>query len=178
MKLTGDINIDFVISSTPKILEVKDMSEWVYAENKPAYISIILPGSKKFKNFTFAKHQRNAFNSHNLGISCLSGDCKEEVYLNLPDGIYTICVKSSYQDLSKTNYYLKTDLFEIDFAKTMIKYGFEIKTDEFLNYMLIIEGILKVAKSNAKLGDFSKAQRFFNQAKDMLKKYSDCKNCF
>lgn len=178
MQTVGNINIDFTISSTPKVLEVKDMSEWVYAENKPAYISVILPGSKKFKNFTFAKYQRNAFNSHNLGISCLSGDCKKEVYLDLPDGIYTICVKSSYQDLDKTNYYLKTDLFEIEFAKTIIKYGIEIKDEDFINHMVQIQGVITVAKSHAMLGDFSNAQRFFTQAKDMLKKYSDCKNCF
>lgn len=178
MQTVGNINIDFIISSTPKVLEVKDMSEWVYAENKPAYISVILPGSKKFKNFAFAKHQRNAFNSHNLGISCLSGDCKKELYLDLPDGIYTICVKSSYQDLDKTNYYLKTDLFEIEFAKAMIKYGIEIKEESFLDHMVQTEGVLVVAKSHAMLGDFSNAQRFFTQAKDMLKKYSDCKNCF
>lgn len=178
MDIVGNINIDFRVSSTPRLIVVEDFSDWIYAENSPAYITITLPGSKKHKNFTFAKHQRNAFNSHNLGISCLTANCKEEKYLDLEDGIYTICLKSSYQDIDKTEYYLKTDLFEIDFAKTMIKYGFDIKTDDFLNYMLMIEGILKVAKSNAKLGDFSKAQRFFNQAKDMLKKYSDCKNCF
>jgi hypothetical protein len=174
MEKVGKINIDFNVYSTVKNLKVEDNSEWVYAEKKKSYISIIIPGSKKEINFTFEKKRRNVFNSHNLGLSCLKGDCTEEVYVDLPDGIYTITVKSAYIDIQKTSFYLKTDLFERELAKTAIRYGIEYqRKDEFLKVIVKIQGLLFVAKSHAFWGDFHKSQNFFNEAKDVLNKLND-----
>jgi len=180
MEQIGNINIEFdIFSHSTKRLLVGDMSDWVYAENKPSYILITIPGSKKTKNFTFKKHNLNVFNSHNLGLSCLSGDCKEEVYVDLPDGIYTINVKSSYQDIENIKFYLKTDLFELEFDKVLVKHGFEYSKEDklFLDFMMEIKGILTVAKAHAKLGDFVKASRFFEEARKMLNEYVECKDC-
>jgi hypothetical protein len=44
--------------------------------------------------------------------------------------------------------------------------------------MVEIKGILEVAKSHAMLGDFVKAQRFFEESKKMLNAYVECVNCF
>lgn len=180
MEKIGNINIDFdIFSLSPKNLIVGDASDWIYAKNKPSYITVTLPGSSKSKNFTFKKSNLNRFNSHNLGLSCLSGDCTEEVYINLPDGIYTICVKSSYEGIENTKFFLKTDLFEQEFNKVIIKedlYSSDQKTD-FLLYMMEIQGILRVAKAWASEGDFVKANRHFQHSKEMLSKYLDCKNC-
>lgn len=176
----GTINIDFdILSNSPKELLIYDLSDWVYSENLPSYVSIVLPGSSKAKTFSFTKNRINAFNSHNLGISCLKGDCTEEVYVDLPDGIYTICVKSSYEGIEATKFYLKTDRFEIEKAKVAIKFGFEYSRNnrEFIEAMLDIEWLLVVAKSHAKLGDFVKAQQFFIEASNILRKYADCKDC-
>lgn len=180
MDIIGNIVIDFdIFSHTTKRLIVGDVSDWIYAQNKPSYISITLPGSKKSKTFPFKKHNLNVFNSHNLGLSCLSGDCKKEEYVDLPDGIYTVNVKSSYQDIENTKFFLKTDIFELEFAKVLVKYGFEYLENNtlFLNKMMELKGILTVSKSHAKLGDFAKAQRFFDEARKMLKEYMDCKDC-
>ena len=46
--------------------------------------------------------------------------------------------------------------------------------DDFLYYMVKTEGILKVAKAHAMLGDFIKAQRYFEQATNRLNKYIEC----
>lgn len=176
----GQIKIDFdIFSYTPQNLSIGDLSDWLYAENKPSYITITLPGSKKQINHAFKKKALNSFNSHNLGLSCLRGDCTEEVYVDLPDGIYTICVKSGFEGIENSKFYLKTDRFELEYAKVMVKYGFEFRKEdvEFLNYMSFTQSILTVAKSHAKLGDFVKAQRFFDQARKLLKKYVDCKDC-
>lgn len=180
METVGNININFsIFSDDAKHITVCDLSDWVYAENQPSYITIQVPGSKKTKNFTFVKGKLNIFNSHNLGFSCLQGDCTEEQYVELPDGIYTVCVKSNYQGIETTKSYLKTDIFEVGFSKVMIKYGFEYKEEgkDFLLYMMNIKGIMEVAKSHAMLGDFVKAQRFFCEAEKLLEKYVDCKNC-
>jgi hypothetical protein len=180
MEQVGNIIIDFnVTSSRPSDLIVADTSEWIYAENLPAFIIIQMPGSTKKKTFPFKKHAWNRFNSHVLGLSCLKNDCKDEVYINLPDGIYTICLKSGYEDIENTKFYLKTDLFKQEFAKTMIKYGLDYKEGdkEFLCDMVQIKGTLEVAESHAYNGDFVKAQRFFEKAKSMLKRKSDCTNC-
>lgn len=175
MQQIGNINIKFdVFSDDPQHLIVGDLSDWVYAEEQPSYISILLPGSSKPIAFNFNKKKLNIFNSHNLGLSCLSGDCTEEQYVDLPDGIYRICVKSSFDNIEKEKFYLKTDLFELESAKVLVKYGMDDFKDDFLYYMVKTEGILKVAKAHAMLGDFIKAQRYFEQATNRLNKYIEC----
>lgn len=168
------INLDFYVLETgsPKIISIYDNSDWEYAEALPAYIAIKIPGSKKEKSFSFLKGGINTLNSHNLGLSCLKGDCKEEEYVDIPDGIYTITVKSGYEGLDNTKFYLKTDRFFIEYAKVLIKYGFEYNKDEpFIHYMTKIKFLVDVAKSHAITGDFVKAQRFFEEAKQLLKNY-------
>lgn len=178
MDTVGNININFrVFSDSPQEITIADFSEWIYAEDKPAFLEITMPGSSKVKTFSFNKRQFNGYNSNNLGLSCLTADCKEEKYTDLPDGIYTISLLSSYENQSKLKYYLKTDRYEIEFSKVMIKYGLEITTPDFLRYMVETDGILKVAKSHTMLGDFTKAQKFFEEAKSRLNKYNECQNC-
>ena len=122
MEQVGTINIDFsIFSESPLYINVADLSDWVYAENLPSYILINVPGSKKPKTFTFNKGRINVFNSHNLGMTCLKADCGDEEYIDLPDGIYTICIKSSYENIENSKFYLKTERFEIEYAKVMIK---------------------------------------------------------
>ena len=99
MEQIGQINVDFDIMSTrPKNLVVADSSEWIYSQNLPSYVLIQMPGSSKKKTFPFKKNALNRFNSHLLGLSCFKDDCGDEVYVSLPDGIYTICVKSGYRN--------------------------------------------------------------------------------
>ena len=170
----GNININFsIFSDDPNYLQIMDLSSWLYAKGLPAYISILVPGSKKSKNYTFAKEKISTFNSHNLGLSCLKGDCTEEEYVDLPDGIYTICVKSGYEDIENSKFYLKTDRFEVEMAKVMIKDGLEYDK-EFVLKMTKIRFLLDVAKSHALMGDFVKAQRFFEESKGLLKTYIEC----
>ena len=176
----GQISIDFDIMSTrPKNLVVADSSEWIYSQNLPSYVLIQMPGSSKKKTFPFKKNALNRFNSHLLGLSCFRDDCGDEVFLDLPDGIYTICVKSGYEGIENTKFYLKTDLFKQEFAKVMVKYDLEYKDEgkAFLEEMMFIKGIVSVAEAHAHQGDFVKAQRFFEQAKKLLNKRVECNNC-
>jgi hypothetical protein len=168
------INLDFYILETgsPKIISIYDNSDWEYAEDLPSYLIIKIPGSKKDKTFSYKKGAINTLNSHNLGLSCLKGNCTEEVYVDLPDGIYTITVKSGFENIETTKFYLKTDRFFIEYAKVLIKYGFEYNKEEtFINYMTKIKFLVEVAKSHAILGDFVNAQRYFEETKQMLKNY-------
>ena len=54
----------------------------------------------------------------------------------------------------------------------MVKYDLEYKDEgkAFLEEMMFIKGIVSVAEAHAHQGDFVKAQRFFEQAKKLLKK--------
>ena len=174
----GKININFsTFSNSPLHLVVEDFSTWVYAEQLPAYVLITVPGSKKPKTYTFKKFKRNIFNSHNLGLSCLSGDCTEEHYVDLPDGLYTICLKSGYENIEDTHYYLKTDRFEVEYNKVLVKYGIDGVDQNFINLMVKIKYVLDVAKSHAMLGDFVKSDRYFQESKKLLKRFVECKNC-
>lgn len=175
------IRVDFQVIETydPKFLLVGDTSDWAYASKKPSYILITLPGSSKAHKFTFKKKGLNWFNSNNFGITCLKDDCNDQTYVDLPDGIYTICVKSFYEGIEKSRYYLKTDRFEIEFRKTIIKNDLEydVKDKEFRDAMFQILWMLRTAKDWAAEGDFVRADRFFTEAKKLLTNYTDCKSC-
>lgn len=171
------IVIDFDIMSTrPKNLIVADCSDWKDSATLPSYVLITMPGSNKPKTYPFKKEALNRFNSNLLGLTCI-GDDNE--YIDLPDGIYTICLKSGYVDVENSKFYLKTDLFKQDLAKIMIKFGLEYtdSNKEFLEDMLFIKGLVSVAEAHAHQGDFVKAQRFFNEAKQKLRKRIECKDC-
>ena len=181
MELIGELIVDFdVISSTTKTLWIGDNSDWVYAEELDAYIYITLPGSRKPMEYLFEKNQVCTYNSHNLGITCPTNTCGNEVpYTDLPDGIYTITLKSGYTGFEKTRYYLKTDKTELNLSKIIISNGLEyVKSDkQFREVVYDIDWMIKVAKSFAKVGDFKKADEAFRQATSDINKISDCKNC-
>lgn len=174
MEVVGQINIDFQVFETgnAKILSIADISKWLYAENKPSYISIKLPGSSKYKTLAFKKFAINNFNSHTLGISCLKGDCTEETYVDLPDGIYTIKVLSGYEDIYKERYYLKTDVIDLEIAKSLTLIGFDYTTETAKKIAPFkkIDDFLTVAKSWTKLGDFVKADAYFQEAVTLFNK--------
>jgi hypothetical protein len=178
MSTIGNINILFnIYSNEPTNLIVDDYSDWVYANELPSYIQITIPGSSTPKNFIFVKDKRNVFNSHNLGLSCLQGDCSGENYTDLPDGIYTIKVKSSFDNIEKTKYYLKTDRFEVEYGKVLILYGTDKVQLDFMKSMIKIKYTLEVAKANAEDGNFIDANKYFQEASKILKRFVDCKNC-
>jgi len=174
MEIVGQIKIDFEVFETgnPKILSVADYSDWLYAENKPSYISIKLPGSSKYKTLSFKKWAVNNFNSHNLGISCLKGNCIKETYVNLPDGIYTIKLLSGYEDIEKERYYLKTDVIDLEIAKALSLIGMDF-TDQTAKQIKPFEKIkdwLQASKDETKKGDFVKADRYFQEANSLFDK--------
>ena len=173
-----NLNINFdVFANSPLYLAIMDLSDWEYAENLPAYIQITTPGSKKPKSYTFKKFKTNVFNSHNLGLTCFTNDCTGQDYSEIPDGIYCIKVLSSYQDISQTKYYLKTDRFNIEYQKVLLKYGVDNADQNFINYMAKVKYVLEVAKAHTMNGNFVEANRYFNESKKLLKKYVECKNC-
>lgn len=171
------IKIDFQVleSRNPQFLMVGDLSEWEYAENLPAYILITLPGSSNPITYSWKKDAINSFNSNNLGLSCLV-ECGEQKYVDLPDGIYTICLKSGFEEIEKVHYYLKTDRFEVELSKVIIANGLEYDPQDksFREYIFEVKWFLLEAQSRAHIGDFSGAQNYFTEAQKMLKKYKDC----
>lgn len=175
------IKIEFQVleSKNPQFLMVGDLSIWEYAENLPSYLLVTLPGSSKPLTFTWKKDAINSFNSNNLGLSCLV-ECDEQKYVDLPDGIYTLCLKSGFEEIEKKHYYLKTDRFELELSKVIVDNGLEYNPadKEFRERIFEIKWYLLEAKSRAHVGDFTEASRYFEDAQKKLRKYSQCKDCF
>lgn len=169
---SNKVIVEFQVIDTenPKFLMVGDLSNWATAENKTAYIQITLPGSRKFKTFIFRKHHTSTFNSHNLGISCLTNNCNDQDYVELPDGMYKICVKSGIEGIEESKYYLKTDKLEQDLGKIIIKNGLEYSRDDedFIEKAFKIKWKLWTAKENTKFGHHLKGSRDYEEAKSML----------
>ena len=174
------IKIDFqtLESKNPQFLLIADLSVWEYAESLPANVLITLPGSTIPLIYSWKKNAINSFNSNNFGISCVVS-CDEQAYIDVPDGIYTITLKSGYEDVERTRYYLKTDRFENQLSKVIIKNGFEYdpKDRNFRDNIFQIKWMLLTAQSLAHQGDFVSAAHNFEEAKKLLNTYIDCKDC-
>ena len=180
MEIIGKINVDFQVinSYDPKVLIVADSSTWLSADNLPSYISITPPGSTQAITHIFQKHRMNIFNSVNLGLTCLT-ECGEQNYVDLNDGIWTINLKSSFEGIEKTRYYLKADRIILKLDKIYIKSGLEYdKNNRQLREDLEdIEFLIRTSEAFCRNGDFFKASRDFSEAEQLLKKYQDCVDC-
>jgi len=174
------IYIDFEVIPTynPKTLVVEDASDWLDADDMPAYISITPPGAKDAINHIFQKRKRNRFNSVNLNMSCLT-ECGEQTRLDLPDGIWTICLQSSYDGLNKKRYYLKTDRFRLELDKVYVRLNgvYDSEDEPIRKDLRKLEFLLRTAEAFTRDGDFYKASRDFSEAQKLLEKHKECKNC-
>jgi hypothetical protein len=172
MPEVGRPQIRFQISSgEPEALYVADFSNWLTLTNRPAVISITLPGSSNAITYAFNKRRINEFNSNTLYQNC--GDCD---FTPLPDGIYKVTVTST-SPYELTKYYLKTDEIRLDLDKLYIELGIDYnaaKKDE-IEQLQKIEFFLKSAEANTRRGDLARAQRDFQYVQDLMTK--NCKSC-
>lgn len=170
--------IDFIVFTAydPKVLLVSDNSNWLHIENEPAIIEITFPGSTKPLVFNFQKNAVNSFNSHNLQLTCLTGNCDGEDYIDLPDGIYTITVKGSPDTFNATKYHLKTDRFQIAMDQLLVQMGFDYNPRKAPQRKKIdeVSFLKKVAEAHIRRQDVGKAKTFFDQAQQELKRLQDC----
>lgn len=177
--MIGTVKVDFTVipDFSPDTLVVGDMSVWAVAENQQSTILITPPGSTKAIANTFIKYKLNIFNSENLGLSCLTPDGSHN-YVNLPDGIWTINLQSSLEDLEKTRYYLKADKFRMDLDKIYIRSGLEYDRNnkKFRDDLKDIEFLTRTAAAHTRNGDFYKADRDFSEARRLLDKFQTSKN--
>lgn len=176
----GKIIINFTIipDYDPTTLIVGDLSDWKGAENLPATICITPPGSTKSINNTFQKHRLNIFNSVNLGLQCIK-ECEEQDYADLQDGVWTLVLKSGYEGLEKTVYYLKTDRFQLELDKIYVRAGldFDKNQKQFREDLQDLHFLINAAHAQIRIGDHAKAHRDFTESQLILKKYIDCKDC-
>ena len=179
MELIGKITIGFYVFSEydPKVLLVGDNSNWLHIEDKPAIIEIIMPGASKPIIFNYLKGGINSFNSHNLKISCLKGDCTEEEYVDLPDGIYTITVKGSPSTFYKMKYHLKTDRLQGVIDKSLIDLGFYFDEDKIRDRdeLLTVQVLLMQAEAYIRREDVYNAKKYYDLAKKGIEKIEACK---
>ena len=170
--------IDFHVFSVgdPKILTVVDNSNWLHIESEPSIIEITFPGSTKPLVFNFLKSSVNSFNSHTLLLTCLTGNCTEETYIDLPDGIYTITVKGSPDTFQTTKYHLKTDRFQIKYDQTLIEIGFDYHIEKAAQRKKLeeVEFLRKVAQAHIRREDVGSAKRFFDLANEQLGRLIEC----
>lgn len=176
----GNINIDFKVLSPldPSILMIADNSDWFSVENMQSTISITPPGSTKAITNTFAKHKLNTFNSINLGLSCLK-ECGEQQYTDLNDGIWKIVLKSTFEGLEKTRYYLKTDRYMVEWYKEWINIGLTYNKAESLKYDALMDARkhLITAKAHTVDGNFTYANMEFQEAQKKFNELRKCKDC-
>ena len=174
------INIDFVVINTEdtKILLIGDKSQWGVAENQPAYIKLLPPGSTNWITTSFAKKKINIFDSINLGFDCLVESCEPQTPTDLMDGVWEICLQSSYEGIEKKRYFLKDDSLRLQLDELYIRQGLDYDPhSDLIRDAEKVEFFLNVAKASIKKGDHVKAKRAYDEAVKTLEKYNDCKDC-
>lgn len=181
--MVGEIKIDFTVDSAglnAEVIRVIDNSEWFSAEDMQATIYIFPPGSSRAITHVFAKNKINTYNSVNLQLSCLSTDCTEQQYSSLSDGIWKVNVKSAYEGLEKTRYYLKTDRFRIEWYKEWINTGLDYTDTKNARYDALNDSKKHLTSAEAFMldGDFTKANREFQEAQKKFNALRKCKDCF
>ena len=178
MSIVGTINVDFFVFTLydPKYLIVSDNSSWYHIEDKPAIIEITIPGSSRVITFSFLKNAVNTFNSNNLRITCLSGDCEGQEYSELPDGIYTITVKGSPDSYYKTKYHLKTDRINQRIDKLLIDLGFEYDQHKkrLRDSILDVQVQLMIAEAYIRKEDINSAKLYYDTAYAEVTKIESC----
>lgn len=173
-----DLSFQVIDSGDPKTLLVADFSAWKVIKELPAYIEITLPGARKPITRVFNKEKINGFNSLSLGTSN-HVDCETNT-VDLPDGIYSICIKGG-KDGQHTfhRYYLKKDKFQNCLDKAWMKLGLEysVFNEELRKSLLVIEGLIRAASAATRQGFIPKAQDFFRLAQSRIEAYKECKDC-
>lgn len=180
MSKIGNIELNFQVldSGDPKMLLIADYSSWKVIKELPAFIEITLPGRRKPVISTFSKERINGFNSLSLEVSC-HVDC-EENFVDLPDGIYEICLRGGKDGERKFHrYYLKKDKFQQELDKAWVKLGLEysIFDKDLRNALLVIEGLIKAASAATRQGKIPQANDFFKLAQSRIEAYKECKDC-
>lgn len=179
--IVGQVKIDFEVIPTYEIytLIVADESEWKYLINNESTIGIKVPNSSKEILHSFKKKALNIFNSNLLGVSCVR-ECEDQEYVPIPDGLYTITLYSSSEFERKTRLYFKTDSLQLEVDKAFIKLGmqYDKNNDEVIKDLLKIEFFIDQVHSATRLEEQVVAQRNYEIAQDLMKKYTGCTGCF
>jgi hypothetical protein len=177
----GKVTIDFKIlpALDTKVIMVADNSDWFSAENLQSTILVTPPGSIKAITNVFSKHKINTFNSSNLGLNCVT-ECGEQKYIDLSDGIWKICVKSGYENIEKTRYFLKTDRFMLEWYKEWITTGLTYTDVKNPKYDALMDSKKHITSAEAYTlgGDYTSASREFREAQKKLNEVRKCKNCY
>ena len=176
-----DIKIDFNVIETDnhKTLLVADNSNWSVIESEPSIIEITLPGMRNPVVNYFDKKSINNFNSVNLNLSCVGGGCDELEWTELPDGVYTICVKGSPSKFQETKNYFRTNKIRERFDLLIINsnIGCEGSSKVDFKEILDIDMLIKSTEANTRFGDINSASKDYQLASKMLDKYSKCNDC-
>lgn len=179
--MSTDLSIrpNFIILNEvdPTNIAVADISSWGIAENQPAYLSIIPPGSTIPIVLNFIKHNIMFLTSVNLGLSAVE-ECKDQKLEDLFDGVWEICLKSNYEGIYKRRFYLKTDSLRVEMDKLYIKEGISYNPNsKVVKALKKAEWALDVAHAQIRDGNKPKAMQAFEIAEKEVKKYKYCKDC-
>lgn len=178
-KTYDEIVIDFQVLPTqdPRILSVYDLSTWGHIADKPAVIEIYTPAEKDPVVLPYTKCAINTFNSVNLYLNC--GDCGKDDKMDLPDGIYEITLKGSPSYFSKSIYYLRTTLTQLELDRIYINLDVLNKNPkkEILQKITDIEMLLRSAEANVKFENIDDAHQMFMEAQKLIEEMRGCLNC-
>lgn len=175
---TSPINLKFHVYSDgdPKKLIVVDESSWGALRDYTSMIYIKIPGFKDELKYYLSKNQVNIFNSITLGLNC-SKSGEPLCFLDLPDGIYDITVKSG--DFYCNKKYLKTDKIQLDIDKVYSRSCLMCNSlsDDLIKHINEAEVMLRGAEANTRLGNFESAHMLIDRVATIVDRASDCKQC-
>jgi len=169
------IDVDFYVGSNPYHLFMTDISEWGVIADSPSIVEITLPGSDKCIVKYWDKGKVNVANSNTLNLTCPT--CTDANKVTLHDGIYKIVVKGSPETYSRTRYYLKTDLLDMEVDKLILSYPKYYKDVDFSKKLTEIEALIRGAEANVRFDNLRLAGLAFQAAQEAVERLGNCKGC-
>lgn len=167
------IDIDFSIHSSPYYLKVVDLSNWGVIKNKPSIVEITLPGFSNPATKFFDKNKLNVFSVNTLNIAY--GDSDQ--LSTLPDGVYKVKVIGSPDKYNREEYYLKTDLFDMEIDKVYIDNIDRIGDATFNEKLIRIEFLKSGAEAHLRADMLEMASMLFEKAQELLTDIINCSTC-
>lgn len=164
------VDIDFdIIEGGSKYLKIDDISIWSNLVNTTSYVEILKPTYSEPNVHYFKKGAVNNYNSNHLQTSYKDLGSMESCD-TLPDGVYTITVKTSCERYYTSKLHLRTNLLDLELSKYIVSntnINAPLDMDK-INSVTEVDYLIKSAKAHTEVDNKETATVLYNLAQEKL----------
>jgi len=168
--LNVQLNLEVFKAKDCASLSVLDTSYYPVAPES-AELSVTVPGYSTAFVFPYTLGEINIINSYSFGFTTSS----TSDYADLPDGVYTVILRTCPDLGENKRYHLRTCKIDCRLAAQWVKYLDCCDDDKMLYYLDRVDFLLRGAEAQADLCNPIKATELYRKADDLLRRIElDC----